>query len=188
MYLPGLVGLALGLFLAREATTAYPMLPLELFKRRNFAAGNIETFAMYAGLSVLFFDLVLFLQQVAGYSAVEAGLATLPTTLAAVFGASKRAGVLADRYGPRAFMGGGPLVAAAGPAADAARWRVLGGKPVNAIAPVPSAFAVPMTGCGPFLSRPNHRRKSQSPKHQILFGRLFGFGGNIHKIKAAENQ
>ena len=89
------------------------MLPLALFKRRNFAAGNIETFAMYAGLSVLFFYLVLFLQQVAGYSALEAGAATLPTT-AVMFVLSKRAGALADRYGPRPFMGGGPLVAAAG--------------------------------------------------------------------------
>jgi EmrB/QacA subfamily drug resistance transporter len=111
-------GLAAGLvffalFLAREAMTAHPMLPLELFKRRNFAAGNIETFAMYAGLSVLFFYLVLFLQQVAGYSALEAGVATLPTT-AVMFLLSKRAGALADRYGPRLFMGGGPLVAAAG--------------------------------------------------------------------------
>ncbi len=114
VYMPGLAGLVfLGLFLAREATTAHPMLPLELFRRRNFAAGNIETFAMYAGLSVLFFYLVLFLQQVAGYSALEAGLATLPTT-AVMFLLSKRAGALADRFGPRWFMGGGPLVAAAG--------------------------------------------------------------------------
>ena len=114
VYLPGLAGIAFfGLFLAREATTAYPMLPLGLFKRRNFAAGNIETFAMYAGLAVMFFYLVLFLQQVAGYSALEAGLATLPTTLV-MFVLSKRAGALADRYGPRMFMGGGPLVAAAG--------------------------------------------------------------------------
>ena len=111
---PGLTGLVfLALFFAREATTPYPMLPLELFKRRNFAAGNIETFAMYAGLSVLFFYLVLFLQQVAGYSALQAGAATLPTT-AVMFLLSKRAGGLADRYGPRLFMGGGPLVASAG--------------------------------------------------------------------------
>ena len=111
---PGVAGVIFfALFLLREATTAYPMLPLALFKRRNFAAGNIETFAMYAGLSVLFFYLVLFLQQVAGYSALEAGAATLPTT-AVMFVLSKRAGALADRYGPRPFMGGGPLVAAAG--------------------------------------------------------------------------
>jgi EmrB/QacA subfamily drug resistance transporter len=111
---PGLGGLALlGAFLWRESTTPHPMLPLELFKRRNFAAGNLQTFAMYAGLSVLFFYLVLFLQQVAGYSALEAGFATLPTT-AVMFLLSRRAGALADRYGARWFMGGGGLVASAG--------------------------------------------------------------------------
>ena len=112
--MPGIAGIIFfALFLLREATTPYPMLPLALFKRRNFAAGNIETFAMYAGLSALFFYLVLFLQQVAGYSALEAGAATLPTT-AVMFVLSKRAGALADRYGPRPFMGGGPLIACAG--------------------------------------------------------------------------
>jgi hypothetical protein len=89
------------------------MLPLKLFARRNFAAGNAETLTMYAGLSILFFYLVLFLQQVAGYNALEAGFATLPTTVV-MFALSKRAGRLADRIGPRLFMGGGPLLAAVG--------------------------------------------------------------------------
>ena len=57
------------------------MLPLALFRRRNFAVGNLETFSMYAGLGLLFFFLVLFLQQVAGYSALEAGTTTIPVTL-----------------------------------------------------------------------------------------------------------
>src|SRR6185436_4291520 len=69
----------LGLFLLHAARTPEPMLPLSLFRRRNFAVGNAETFTMYAGLSVLFFFLILFLQQVAGWSALQAGLATLPT-------------------------------------------------------------------------------------------------------------
>ena len=60
-------------FIAWEARTEHPMLPLPLFKRRNFAIGNVETFSMYAGLGLLFFFLVLFLQQVAGYSALAAG-------------------------------------------------------------------------------------------------------------------
>jgi EmrB/QacA subfamily drug resistance transporter len=112
--IPGLGGLAmLGAFLWREATTRYPMLPLELFRRRNFSAANLQTLSMYAGLSILFFFLVLFLQQVAGYSALEAGFATLPVT-AVLFVLSKRAGALADRYGARWFMGGGGLVTAAG--------------------------------------------------------------------------
>jgi EmrB/QacA subfamily drug resistance transporter len=112
--LPGLAGIAFfAIFLWREATTPNPMLPLKLFSRRNFSAANLQTFAMYAGLSVLFFYLVLFLQQVAGYNALEAGLATLPTT-AIMFLLSKRAGALADRYGARWFMGGGGLLAACG--------------------------------------------------------------------------
>jgi EmrB/QacA subfamily drug resistance transporter len=111
---PMVAGFALfGLFLWHEAHTAEPMLPLSLFRRRNFAVGNAETLTMYAGLSVLFFFLILFLQQVAGWSALHAGLATLPTT-AVMFVVSRHTGRLADRYGPRLFMGCGPLVAAAG--------------------------------------------------------------------------
>ncbi len=100
-------------FLVREARTSDPMLPLGLFRRRNFAIGNLETFSMYGGLSVTFFFLVLFLQQVAGFNALQAGLATLPSTVV-MFLLSKRFGALADRFGPRFFMGVGPLVSAAG--------------------------------------------------------------------------
>jgi EmrB/QacA subfamily drug resistance transporter len=109
-----LVGLAMfAAFLVREARTEHPMLPLGLFRRRNFAFGNLQTFTMYGGLGAVLFFLVLFLQQVAGYDALQAGLATLPTTVV-MFSLSRRAGRLADRYGPRWFMGLGPLVAAAG--------------------------------------------------------------------------
>ncbi len=62
---------------------------------------------------ILFFYLVIFLQQVAGYTALESGLTTLPVTLM-MFALSRRFGALADRYGPRLFMGAGPLIAAAG--------------------------------------------------------------------------
>lgn len=101
------------LFLAREVRATDPMLPLGLFRGRSFAVGNLETFAMYGGLAVRFFFLVLYLQQVAGYTALQAGLATLPPTLV-MFLLSKRFGGLADRIGPRLLMGAGPLVAAAG--------------------------------------------------------------------------
>jgi EmrB/QacA subfamily drug resistance transporter len=100
-------------FVVWEGRTSHPMLPLSLFSRRNFAIGNIETFSMYAGLGLLFFFLVLFLQQVAGYSALEAGTTTVPVTLV-MFLLSTRFGALADRHGPRFFMGAGPLIAAAG--------------------------------------------------------------------------
>jgi EmrB/QacA subfamily drug resistance transporter len=101
------------LFIVWEAKTPHAMLPLGLFKRHNFALGNVETFAMYGGLGLLFFFLVLFLQQVAGFSALEAGTASVPVTLV-MFLLSTRFGALADRYGPRLFMGAGPLIAAAG--------------------------------------------------------------------------
>ena len=112
--LPLIAGAALfTAFILWEKRTSHPMLPLSLFGRRNFTVGNIETFSMYAGLGLLFFFLVLYLQQVAGYSAVEAGSTTIPVTLV-MFGLSMRFGALADRYGPRFFMGVGPLVSAAG--------------------------------------------------------------------------
>lgn len=104
---------AFAAFLAYERRAAQPMLKLELFARRNFAVGNVETLTMYAGLSILFFFLVIYLQQVAGYTALRSGLTTLPVTLV-MFALSRRFGALADRFGPRLFMGAGPLIAAGG--------------------------------------------------------------------------
>jgi EmrB/QacA subfamily drug resistance transporter len=101
------------LFALYESRAEDPMLPLGLFRRRNFSAGNVETFSMYAGLAILFFFLVLFLQQIGGYTPLKSGLATLPVTVV-MFVLSRRFGALADRFGPRFFMGAGPLVAAGG--------------------------------------------------------------------------
>jgi len=100
-------------FLVFESRTSDPMLRLDLFKSRNFSVGNIETLALYGGLSALFFFLTLYLQQVAGYSPLKSGLAVLPESLV-MFALSSRFGALADRFGPRWFMGGGPLIAGAG--------------------------------------------------------------------------
>jgi EmrB/QacA subfamily drug resistance transporter len=112
--LPIAAGFALlAAFVAWERHARDPMLPLGLFARGNFAWGNVETLAMYGGLGALSFLLVVFLQQVGGLDAFEAGLALLPSTVL-MFLLSRRFGALADRYGPRAFMGVGPLVCAAG--------------------------------------------------------------------------
>jgi predicted MFS family arabinose efflux permease len=114
VWAPGLGGpLLLGIFLIHERRTPTPMLPLSLFARRNFAVGNAQTFAMYGGLGITFFLLVLFLQEVAGYRALQAGLALMPSTIV-MFLLSKWMGRLADRFGPRLFMGLGPLIAAVG--------------------------------------------------------------------------
>ena len=112
--IPAVAGVGLfTTFLIHEARTPHPMLLLSLFKRRNFSIANIETLSMYGGLSIMLFVLVLFLQQVSGYDALHAGLATMPIT-AVMFVLSRRAGALADRIGPRFFMGAGPLLAAVG--------------------------------------------------------------------------
>ena len=100
-------------FLVYELRASQPMLRLDLFGRRNFSIANLQTLTIYAGLSVLFFFLFIFLQQVAGYSALQAGMTTIPSTLI-MFALSRRMGALADRFGPRLFLSVGPLTAAAG--------------------------------------------------------------------------
>ena len=68
-------GIALfGLFLVWEARSSHPMLPLRLFRRRNFSFANLETFTVYAALATQGFFLTLFLQQLAGYSPFESGV------------------------------------------------------------------------------------------------------------------
>jgi EmrB/QacA subfamily drug resistance transporter len=105
-------GIALiGLFIAWEFRAPSPMLPLRLFRRRNFTWANVETFAVYAALSTLTFFLTLFLLQLAGYSAFKSGLATVPISIV-MFVLSPRVGRLSMRFGPRYFMGLGPLVCA----------------------------------------------------------------------------
>jgi EmrB/QacA subfamily drug resistance transporter len=100
-------------FVMRERRARDPMLPLGLFARHNFTVGNIETLAMYGGLSILFFLLSLFLQEVAHWKPTAVGLATVPTTVV-MFIFSPRFGRLADRFGPRLFMGAGPVTCAVG--------------------------------------------------------------------------
>jgi EmrB/QacA subfamily drug resistance transporter len=114
IFVPLLVGVALLVaFVIVERRSSAPMLPLDLFRQRNFTVGNIATLTIYGGLGSAPFFLVLFLQQVAGYDALEAGLATLPIT-ALMFVLSKRFGALSDRIGPRFFMAAGPVIGAIG--------------------------------------------------------------------------
>jgi EmrB/QacA subfamily drug resistance transporter len=100
-------------FLALEWRVKDPMLPLEIFRSRQFTAANLVTFVVYASLGITFFLLVIYLQQVLRYSPMEAGLATLPVTVL-MLALSARAGQLADRIGPRVPMALGPLGIAGG--------------------------------------------------------------------------
>jgi EmrB/QacA subfamily drug resistance transporter len=114
VYLPLIVGVvSFALFLAWEARTRAPMLPLELFRSHNFSVVNGATLLVYGGLTGATFFLTLFLQQVAGYSPFEAGAATTPITVLMLL-LSGRFGALASRIGPRLPMGIGPLLGALG--------------------------------------------------------------------------
>jgi EmrB/QacA subfamily drug resistance transporter len=102
----------LAAFVVWELHHPDPLLPLRLFRLRNFTFANIETFTVYGALSTLTFFLVIFLQQLDGYSPFRSGLATVPITVV-MFVLSPRAGRLSMRIGPRWFMGIGPLICAA---------------------------------------------------------------------------
>ena len=103
----------LGSFVAYELRTPMPMLPLRLFRLRNFSVTNVETLSVYGGLSALTTFLTLFLIEFAGFSALRAGLSLLPVTIVMFF-LSPRMGRLSMQYGPRLFMALGPIVAGAG--------------------------------------------------------------------------
>jgi EmrB/QacA subfamily drug resistance transporter len=114
VWVPLLAGTAcFALFLLHEARARHPMLDLGLFRIRNFAVANLTTLAAYAGLIGGLFFVGLYLQQVAGYSALEAGLATTPVSLLLFF-LSPRFGRLASGTGPRLPMTAGPIVAGLG--------------------------------------------------------------------------
>ena len=114
IYLPLIIGIiSLVIFFWHERRTVAPMLPLSLFKVRNFSVGNIATVAIYAALSIATFMIIVFLQQTGHYSAIAAGMSFLPVVII-MFLLSPRFGALAGKYGPRLFMGLGPMVAALG--------------------------------------------------------------------------
>jgi len=101
----------LGLFILVEAKEPQPMLPLGIFRSRQFTAANAVTFVVYAALGGLLFLVPVVLQVVHGYSPVQAGVSLLPVTFI-MLALSSRSGALAARIGPRLQMTVGPLVLA----------------------------------------------------------------------------
>jgi EmrB/QacA subfamily drug resistance transporter len=107
----GVLGLAA--FVAVQARASEPMVPLGLFRSRQSSAANAVTFVVYGGMAVVFFLLVVHLQQVVGYTPLVAGTSLLPITFLMLL-LSARAGVFAQRFGPRLPLTVGPLVMASG--------------------------------------------------------------------------
>jgi EmrB/QacA subfamily drug resistance transporter len=100
-------------FVVTERRSRHPMLPPTIFVSSQFRAANLVTATVYAALGGVFFLLVVQLQNVLGYSAIEAGAATFPITIL-MLALSARSGALAARIGPRLQMTVGPLLVAAG--------------------------------------------------------------------------
>ena len=114
IWIPAVVGAALfAVFLWRQGRSATPLMPLWLFRVRDFGWGNLATLFVYAALSLNGFVVGVYLQQGAGLSATAAGLASLPMTILMIL-LSSRAGRWAGRWGPRIFMTVGPLIMAVG--------------------------------------------------------------------------
>ncbi|HXN77189.1 MAG TPA: MFS transporter [Candidatus Dormibacteraeota bacterium] len=93
--------------------SAHPLIPLQLFRSRNFTITNISTLVIYGSLYVTFYYLTLFQQGVLGYTAAAAGAGAIPGSLLLIF-FSRRFGSLAARYGPKWFMAIGPAIMAVG--------------------------------------------------------------------------
>jgi EmrB/QacA subfamily drug resistance transporter len=104
---------AAGGFVLVERRVHHPMLPLTLFASRTFSAANSMTFLVYAALGAVLFFLVIDVQTVLGYGALQAGMTTLPITVLMLLLAS-RGGALGTRIGPRIPMTVGPLVMSVG--------------------------------------------------------------------------
>ena len=104
----------LGAFVGQELRSKEPMLPLHLFASTQFTATNVITFVVYGGIGGALFLLPIELQQVSGYTALEAGISLLPVT-AITLVLSRRSGALAARIGPRLQMSVGPVLVGARP-------------------------------------------------------------------------
>jgi EmrB/QacA subfamily drug resistance transporter len=100
-------------FVLVEARVKNPMMPLGLFRSRNFAGANLLTLFLYAALAGTLFFMPLNLIQVQGYSSTAAGAAILPFILI-MFGLSRWSGGLVKRYGSRLPLVIGPLIAGMG--------------------------------------------------------------------------
>jgi EmrB/QacA subfamily drug resistance transporter len=120
---------ALVLFVFIERHVSAPMMPLRLFKSRNFSGANLLTLFLYAAIGTFFFLVPLNLIQIQKYSATAAGAASIPVILF-LFALSRWSGGLVSRYGAKLPLIIGPLIVAVGfllfavPSVGGSYWRM----------------------------------------------------------------
>ena len=142
----GFIGLGVGVVFTAilpiwMARAPHPLIPLRLFKSRNFSVTNISTLLIYGALYVFGYYVGLFQQGTLGYTATAAGVGFIPGALFLIFGSS-RFGALAGRYGPRWFMAIGPVIMALGVLwytripADSQPWQLALNNPSTYIPPL----------------------------------------------------
>jgi EmrB/QacA subfamily drug resistance transporter len=107
-----LAAAALTGFVLVELHVAEPMLPFALFRRRNFAVANLETFLVYGSLGGMLFFFTIYLQFL-GFSPFAAGLASVPSGILMVL-LAPRFGRYADEHGPRLMLTLGPALLGSG--------------------------------------------------------------------------
>jgi EmrB/QacA subfamily drug resistance transporter len=116
---PAVLGCAIGgaaaavVFVLAERAASEPMLPPRFLRSRRFLGANLVTLGVYFVLSGVFFLLAIQLQRVVGYSALQAGAATVPITLLLLV-LSPSAGRVAGKHGPEPLLAAGPLVTGGG--------------------------------------------------------------------------
>ncbi|HVE67068.1 MAG TPA: MFS transporter [Solirubrobacteraceae bacterium] len=105
-------GLGLAAFAAVELRTRVPMVDFSFFRSRSFLGANLVAFVVSFAMLAMFFFIALYMQNILGYSPLEAGVRFLPSTLM-VMVVGPLAGRASDRIGPRPLMVAGLLIVAA---------------------------------------------------------------------------
>jgi EmrB/QacA subfamily drug resistance transporter len=129
------------LFVVLMARGRHPLVPLGLFRSRNFSVTNLSTFLIYGALYVVGYQQSIFTQGTIGYSAAAAGFIGVPGAFL-LMTLSSRIGAMCIRLGPRRFMAVGPLIMAAGilwltrVPVNSLAWNLQPGAPASWLPPV----------------------------------------------------
>lgn len=166
--------LLLGAFVAWEALTRAPMLPLGLFASRAFSAGNGAIFLTFASLFSAVFFLAQFLQNALGYGPLGAGLRLLPWT-ATLFFVAPVAGALVDRFGERPFLAAGLALQAIG-----LGWIALVASPgMQYLQMVPALI---IAGCGVSMAMPAAQNAAVSAVASNAIGKAAGVNSTLREL------